>query len=51
MPVFFVFGVGLAVITAMAIATHVAFYGTKRDVVILFIIAWVIVIILWRLSI
>jgi hypothetical protein len=51
MPVFFVLGVGLAAITAMAIATHVAFYGSKRDVVTLFIIALVIVIILWAVQI
>jgi hypothetical protein len=51
MPVFFVLGVGLAAITVMAIAIHVAFYGTKRDVVTLFIVAWVIVIILWAVQI
>ena len=51
MPVFFVLGVGLAAITAAAIAVHVAFYGTRRDVVTLFIVAWVIVIILWAVQI
>ena len=51
MPVFFVLGVGLAAITAAAIAIHVAFYGTKRDVLILFVTAAAIVIILWAMQI
>lgn len=51
MPVFFVLGVALAAITAAAIAINVIFYGTKRDVVIMFGVAWVIVIILWAVQI
>jgi hypothetical protein len=50
MPMFFVFGVGLATITAAAIAINVVMYGTKRNVLILFIIGWVIVIILWAVQ-
>jgi len=46
-----VLGVGLAVITAAAIAINVVFYGTKRDVQILFGVAWVIVIVLWAVQI
>lgn len=51
MPVFFVLGVALAAITAATIAINVVFYGTKRDVLIMFIIACVIVIILWAVQI
>jgi hypothetical protein len=51
MPVFFVFGVALTVITAMWILIRVIFYGTTRDLLILFAVACIIVFILYMVSI
>ena len=51
MPVFFVFGVGLTVISVMWVLTHIVFYGTKRDLLILLAVAWVIVFVLWKAGI
>ena len=51
MPVFFVFGVVLAIVTLMWGLTLVMFYGTRDQVTILLAVAWVIVFILWKAGI
>jgi hypothetical protein len=51
MPVYSVLGMWITVASIMAIVWYMVVYGTKRDVLILLAVAWVIVIILWRLGI
>jgi len=51
MPIYFVLGAGLTVITATVIMMNVLFYGGPWGRWALFIMAWVAVIILWRMGI
>ena len=51
MPIYFMLGAGLTIITAGVIVMNVLFYGGPWARLGLFITAWVIVIILWRLGI
>jgi len=51
MPVFFVFGVVLAIVTLMYALTLVMFYGKRNQVIILLAVAWGIVFILWKAGI
>ena len=51
MPIYFMLGVWLTVITVAVIVINVLFYGGPWARLGLFITAWVIVIILWRLGI
>jgi hypothetical protein len=51
MPIYVVAAGVVITITVMWVLIHVAFYGTKRDLVILFAVAWVIVFILYMVSI
>ena len=51
MPIYFVLGVVLTAFTAVVIVINVLLYGGRYAGLGLFITAWVIVIILWRLGI
>jgi hypothetical protein len=47
MPVYLMFGLGLAVITGWAIVGYVLLHGTRMHVLALFLFAWLVVFILW----
>ena len=51
MPIYFMLGVGLTVITFTVIVMNVLFYGGPWGRLGLFITAWVAVIILWSMGI
>jgi hypothetical protein len=51
MPIYFVLGVGLTVITVAVIVINILYYGGPWGRLALFITAWVAVIILWRMGI
>jgi hypothetical protein len=47
MPVYLMFGLGLAVITGWAIVGYVLLHGTRIHIYALFLFAWVVVFALW----
>lgn len=47
MPIYLMFGLGLAVITGWTIIGYVLMYGTRMHVLALFLFAWLLVLALW----
>ena len=51
MPIYLMFGLGLAVITGWAIVGYVLLHGTRMNVLALFLFAWLLVLAFWILQV